>query len=52
MDIPSARLLSQHLTGKKFDNVQDVVGYFGAVQSQDVTAAKWSLGTRLNILQK
>lgn len=47
MDIPSTRLLNQHLIGKKIDSVQEVVEYLGAVQSQDFPAAKWSLGIRL-----
>lgn len=47
MDIPSLRLSNQHLTGNKFDDVGDLVDYFGALQSQDFPAAKWSLGLRL-----
>lgn len=47
MDITRARLLNQHLIKNKFDNVQEAVDYFGAVQAQDFPAAKWSLGIRL-----
>ena len=47
MNIPSTRLLNQRLMGNKNDNVQKVVEYFGAIQSQDFPAAKWSLGIRL-----
>jgi hypothetical protein len=47
MNISSTRLINQHLIGKKFDSVQEAVEYFGAVQSQDFPASKWSLGIRL-----
>lgn len=47
MYIPSTRLLSQLLITKKFDDPQTILEYFGAMQSQDFSAAKWSLGIRL-----
>src|SRR5581483_7596589 len=47
MDISLTRLLNQRLIGNKLVNTQEAVEYFGAVQSQDFPAAKWSLGIRL-----
>lgn len=48
MDITKVRLFNQHLIGEKFQKVEQVVEHLGAVQAQDFTAAKWSLGQRLN----
>lgn len=47
LDIAYARLSSQQLTTSQFTNPADLVGYLGAVQSQDYGAAKWALGMRL-----
>jgi len=46
MDISSTRLLNQRLIGKKFDTPGEAPSYFGAIQSQDFSGAKWSLGIR------
>lgn len=46
MDIPSIRLTNQQLISQTFDNPEDVVSWFGAMQSQDFAAAKWALGLR------
>jgi hypothetical protein len=46
-DIPFYRLINQQLIGSKFKKPEDVVGYLGAVQSQDFFGAKWALGLRL-----
>ena len=47
LDLAYQRLSSQQLTASQFANPADVVGYLGAVQSQDYGAAKWALGMRL-----
>ncbi|MBI4137318.1 winged helix DNA-binding domain-containing protein, partial [Candidatus Roizmanbacteria bacterium] len=47
MDITSLRLQNQHLTNPNFKSPQDVVSHFGAMQSQDFAAAKWSVGLRM-----
>jgi len=47
VDLLALRLSNQRLVGKKFANPEDVVAYFGAVQSQDYAGAKWSVGLRL-----
>jgi hypothetical protein len=47
VNISSTRLVNQRLTGKKFSGATETVEYFGAIQSQDFPAAKWSLGIRL-----
>ncbi len=47
MDIPQTRLWNQQLTTHKFDKPEEVVSWFGAVQSQDFAAAKWALAQRL-----
>jgi hypothetical protein len=41
------RLHSQHLLGSRFKRPEEVVSWFGAVQSQDYAAAKWALAQRL-----
>jgi hypothetical protein len=40
------RLLAQRLIGEPFESPVDAVRWFGAVQSQDYTGAKWALGQR------
>ncbi len=40
------RLHAQHLLGAPLGSAADVVGWFGAVQSQEVAVAPWSLGQR------
>lgn len=47
MDICHTRLSNQHLQGKLFKTPVEVVGWLGAVQAQDFSAAKWSVGQRL-----
>ena len=41
------RLRTQHLTGAPLASPEDVVRRLGAVQSQDYSGAKWSLGMRV-----
>jgi hypothetical protein len=45
-DIVRRRLAAQHLTGKQFSSPVEVVGWFGAIQSQDYPAALWAVGQR------
>ncbi|HAW10548.1 MAG TPA: hypothetical protein DCX12_05680 [Chloroflexi bacterium] len=46
MDIATRRLHSQRLAGDPLDGAAEVVGWLGAVQSQDYPAATWALGQR------
>jgi hypothetical protein len=46
MDIAHRRLVNQQLLTRKFDKPEDVVSWFGAMQSQDFAAAKWALSLR------
>jgi hypothetical protein len=43
----SLRLRNQRLTLPSFHTPADVVDWFGAVQAQDYTAAKWGVGLRM-----
>jgi hypothetical protein len=43
----SQRLTNQHLIGQPAPSVADLVAWQGAVQSQDVAGANWTLGQRL-----
>jgi winged helix DNA-binding protein len=45
--IAHARLLNSRLVGPPLATPEEVVGWFGAVQSQDVPAALWALAQRL-----
>ncbi|HSW87802.1 MAG TPA: winged helix DNA-binding domain-containing protein [Candidatus Saccharimonadales bacterium] len=46
IDIPYQRLHNQHISNSPFTNPEDVVGWMGAVQSQDYSGAKWAIGLR------
>jgi len=46
-DIRWLRLHNQQLSTTIFNNPADLVGWLGAVQSQDYAGAKWALGQRL-----
>jgi hypothetical protein len=46
-DITRLRLHNQQLSTTTFKNPADVVGWLGAVQSQDYAGAKWALGQRI-----
>jgi winged helix DNA-binding protein len=46
-DIVLKRLYNQQLSQQAFKNPVEVVGWMGAVQSQDYGAAKWAVGLRL-----
>jgi hypothetical protein len=45
------RLHTQHLVGAPLGSATDVVGWFGAVQSQEAAVAPWSLGQRSRATQ-
>jgi hypothetical protein len=45
-DLLRYRLHNQQLTRTKFKTPGDVVSWFGAVQSQDYSSAKWAVGQR------
>jgi hypothetical protein len=45
-DIAQRRLRSHGLAGAPFTSVTEVVGWLGAVQSQEYAVAKWSVGQR------
>jgi hypothetical protein len=47
-DIAQWRLHAQHLTGTPLKTAADVVGWLGAVQSQDYAGAKWAVAQRTN----
>ena len=47
LEILRRRLHNTGLIGSAFTDVKTLVEHLGAVQSQDYTAAKWSLGQRL-----
>lgn len=46
-DIRNLRLQNQKLINSSFKDAASVVGWLGAVQSQDFPAAKWALGLRI-----
>ncbi len=48
MNIALQRLHNQHLIGQPLQDIEGVVQWLGAVQSQDYGGAKWALGMRLN----
>jgi hypothetical protein len=45
-DVATRRLRTQGLAGARFDKPEDVVAWFGAMQSQEYALAKWSIGQR------
>ena len=46
-DIRILRLQNQKLINPSFKDAASVVGWLGAVQSQDFHAAKWAVGLRI-----
>ncbi|HSW96378.1 MAG TPA: winged helix DNA-binding domain-containing protein [Candidatus Saccharimonadales bacterium] len=46
IDIPYQRLHNQNISNSPFTNPVDIVGWMGAVQSQDYSGAKWAIGLR------
>jgi Winged helix DNA-binding domain len=47
IDLPHFRLLNTGLTSSPFQSPDEVVTHLGAVQAQDFSAAKWSVGLRM-----
>jgi hypothetical protein len=47
MDIVTQRLYNQHIAQQPLQKPADVVAWLGAMQAQDYTGAKWSIGLRL-----
>lgn len=45
-DIPHLRLQNQHITQPIFKTAEEVVAYFGAIQSQEYAGAVWSIAQR------
>ena len=46
-EIARHRLVSQQITGSKFERASEMVKWFGAVQAQEYALSKWGLGLRL-----
>ena len=44
--VTTIRLFAQQLAEPRFDSPEDVVGWMGAVQAQDVSMSKWAVGMR------
>ncbi len=51
-DILAQRLTNQKFVANNLNSVAELVGWFGAVQSQDYQGAKWALGQRLGVRDK
>jgi hypothetical protein len=47
VDIARQRLINQHISRARFTEPEQIVAWLGAVQAQDYSGAKWSLGLRL-----
>ncbi|MBZ0287382.1 MAG: winged helix DNA-binding domain-containing protein [Anaerolineae bacterium] len=47
IDIPHHRLYNQHIARQTLKKPAEVVAWMGAMQAQDYTGAKWSVGLRL-----
>jgi len=46
-DIANLRFSNQQLEGSKFTSAKELVGWMGALQSQDFPMSKWAVGMRL-----
>src|SRR5258706_3335486 len=46
-DIINYRLVNQQITEKRFTKPEEIVGWLGAMQSQEFAMAKWAIGLRL-----
>lgn len=51
-DIATRRLQTQGLVDRPFASAVDTVAWFGAVQAQDYSGAKWALGQRVSGLSE
>jgi hypothetical protein len=47
-DIAIKRIYSQHIKNQKLKHPSELVSWLGAVQAQDYSGAKWSVGLRLS----
>ena len=47
-DIALKRIYSQHIKNQKLKHPSELVSWLGAVQAQDYSGAKWSVGLRLS----
>jgi hypothetical protein len=45
-EVATTRLMSQQISGSKFDNAKALVGWMGAMQAQDFNMAKWAIALR------
>ncbi len=50
LDLAGRRLTNQHLAANPFEKPEEVVQWFGAVQSQDYGGAKWAIAQRTNVV--
>ena len=41
------RMLSQGIAGPRFERPEEVVEWMGAMQAQEIRAAKWAVGLRI-----
>lgn len=48
LSIRNTRLYNQLLTHKPFTEPGEILSHFGAIQAQDYSGAKWSIGARLS----
>ncbi len=46
-DVPKMRLMGQHIAGRKFSTVKEVVSWMAGMQAQDFEMAEWAVGVRL-----
>ncbi len=51
-DILKLRLNNQHISKNGFETVREVVSWLGAIQAQDYSGAKWSIGLRVKNLSE
>ncbi len=47
MNIPFVRLTQQKITHQDLTTPQDIAGYMGAIQAQDLEMSKWAIGQRM-----
>ncbi len=47
ISIPQMRLINQNILAPDFSTVKQLVGWMGAIQSQDYQMAKWGIGLRV-----
>lgn len=47
MNLPAIRLTQQKITNQDLVTPQNIAGYMGAIQAQDLEMSKWAIGQRL-----